>query len=151
MKSLNWKLDNESKMIGKYLCFKATSIREVKSLEFDSEEDGENVSDELVEETKTQTIVAWYTSDIPVNHGPEEYWGLPGLIMELNVDKTQYVCTKIVMNSKDRIEISEPTKGKEITQEKYKELMDKKMKEMHRNRGREGKGDHNRINISVGG
>jgi GLPGLI family protein len=32
---------------------------------------------------KDVTITAWYT-EIQVNQGPENYWGLPGLILEIN-------------------------------------------------------------------
>ena len=34
------------------------------------------------------TVTAWYTPQIPINQGPGEYWGLPGLILEINADKT---------------------------------------------------------------
>ena len=34
---------------------------------------------------KTIDIVAWYTPQIPVSHGPAEFGGLPGLILELKV------------------------------------------------------------------
>lgn len=139
LKSYDWKLGDESKMIGKYLCFKATSVREVERMEYD-----------LNGKEKTQVVTAWYTSDIPVNHGPDNYWGLPGLIMELNVDKTQYVCNKIVMNTKDKTEIKPPSKGKAITSNKFKELMKKKIKEMDLKSGREGKGDGH-FNIQIGG
>lgn len=150
LKQYDWKLEDESKMIGKYLCFKATAIREVKKMEFNSEHKDDKKSDEIKEKKEEQIITAWYTSDIPVNHGPDNFWGLPGLIMELNVDKTQYVCNKIVMNSKDKIEIKEPTKGKVITSEKFNELMQKKMKEMQDNRGREGRGDGHSFSIQGG-
>lgn len=151
LKPQDWKLEDESKMIGKYLCFKATAVRKVEKMEFASKHKNDKKANEVTKEKEEQTITAWYTSDIPVSHGPDNFWGLPGLIMELNVDKTQYVCNKIVMNSKDKIEIKEPTKGKVITSEKFNELMEKKMKEMDMNRGREGRGDGHSISIQVGG
>ena len=49
---------------------------------------------------KTIDIVAWYTPQIPVSHGPAEFGGLPGLILELTTDETVLLCSKIVMNPK---------------------------------------------------
>jgi GLPGLI family protein len=53
-----------------------------------------NFMDNL-EMPKDVTITAWYTPEIPVNQGPEN-WGLPGLILEINDGKTVMFenCTK---------------------------------------------------------
>ena len=73
---------------------------------------------------------AWYSPEIPVNQGPENYWGLPGLILEVNDGKTTILCSKIVLNSKDKVEIKAPTKGKEVSQKEFDETVKKKMEEM---------------------
>jgi GLPGLI family protein len=36
---------------------------------------------------KNQTIIAWFALDIPVSAGPDRYTGLPGLILEININK----------------------------------------------------------------
>ena len=77
----------------------------------------------------------WYTLDIPVNHGPGDYWGLPGLILELNSGNTTVLCSKIVLNPKEKMEIKEPTKGKEVSLEEYDEIIQEKMKEMEERMG----------------
>lgn len=148
LEELEWKLEDDSKIIGKYLCFKATALREVNRMEMsfssDSDEEG------LKETSENQLIVAWYTTDIPVSNGPAEFGGLPGLILELNADETQYVCTKIVMNTSENI--LEPTKGKVVNQEEYQKIMEKKMKEMRElYGGRKGKGDKGSFSIRIGG
>ena len=79
---------------------------------------------------KENTITAWYCPEIPVNQGPENYWGLPGLILEVNDGKTVMLCTKIVMNAKDKVEIKPATKGKQVTQTEYNDIVKKKMEEM---------------------
>ena len=81
-------------------------------------------------------VEAWYTPQIPVGHGPSEFWGLPGLILEVSAGNTTLLCSKIVMNPKEKIKIEAPDKGKEITKTAYKETITEKMQEMRNNRGR---------------
>lgn len=151
LENFDWKLEKESKMIGNYMCFKATVTREIEAIKHSTvKSDLKDIAKNLEKEKRTQVITAWYTTDIPVSHGPDKYWGLPGLIMELNVDKTQYVCTKIVMNPKDKVEIEAPTKGKKVTNEKFNEIMKKKLEEMDVNQGRKSK-DSKGFSFSIGG
>lgn len=48
-----------------------------------------NEAKKATAEKDGQTIVAWFTSKIPSKTGPESFWGLPGLILEVesNVDQ----------------------------------------------------------------
>jgi GLPGLI family protein len=74
-----------------------------------------------------------------VSQGPEGYWGLPGLILEVNDGKTTILCSKIVLNPKDKAEIKAPSNGKEVSQKEYDEIVVKKMEEMQEmNNGRGG-------------
>ena len=50
-------------------------------------------------------VEAWYTPQIPVGHGPAEYWGLPGLILEVSAGNTTMLCSKIVMNPAEKEKI----------------------------------------------
>jgi len=83
-----------------------------------------------VELPKEVTITAWYTPQIPISQGPENYWGLPGLILEINNGKTTILCTKVVLNSKDKKEIKPSTNGTVVTQKEYDDIAVKKMEEM---------------------
>lgn len=137
---LAWKLENETKQIGGYNCFKATAVREASKTDFrnlrmkkkeaDQKEDvgKTNLMDEL-DLPKEITITAWYTPEIPISQGPENYWGLPGLILEVNDGKTTILCSKVVLNLKDQVDIKAPTKGEVIAQKKYDETVVKKMEE----------------------
>ena len=87
---------------------------------------------------KEIVITAWYSPEIPVNQGPENYWGLPGLILEVNDGKTSILCSKIVMNTKEKVEIKAPSKGKEVTQKEYDEIVKNKMEEMREMYGGKG-------------
>ena len=153
---LNWKMESETRMIGGYNCFKATAVRPVSKSDFknyrlkkdDDKKEGEvkkedndkktNFMDDI-EIPKEITITAWYTPEIPVNQGPESYWGLPGLILEVNDGKTTILCSKVVLNAKEKVEIKAPTNGKVISQKEYDETVVKKMQEMSEmNEGRGG-------------
>ena len=152
---LDWKMESESRQIGGYTCFKATAVRATSKSDFRNfrPKKEEKKDDAVKTEDKTKktsfmdeldlpkevTITAWYTPEIPVNQGPESYWGLPGLILEVNDGKTVILCSKIVLNSKDKAEIKAPTNGKVISQKEYDDTVVKKMEEMREmNQGRGG-------------
>ena len=143
LQSNTWELVNETKNIGEYTCFKA-----IFSEEYTTQTINDNNEIETI--TKERTTTAWYTPQIPVNNGPENFQGLPGLILEINDGKLTLICSKIVMNPNKKIEIKEPIKGKEVTQEKFDEIMDKKNKEMME-RFQSRRGDGESIIIKVGG
>lgn len=136
----DWKMEQETKMIGKYLCFKATTPieRSVRpEIQFgrrnNTEEDRkerEKKEKELENVVEVILVTAWYTLDVPVSNGPGDYWGLPGLILEIDAGETKILCTKIVMNPKEKAEISEPSKGKVVTQIEYDQIVEEKTKEM---------------------
>ncbi len=152
LKVLDWKFEDESKMIGKHLCFKAIATKEVSQDSFRFGRRNRKKSEEKPKDSlKTIEIVAWYTVDIPVNHGPDEYWGLPGLILEVNADKTQIVCTKIVINPKEKAEIKEPIKGDVVDEKEFKKIRDKKMKEMREMYGGDRRKGGSSHRIMIGG
>lgn len=121
---MDWKLEKEIKNIGEYTCFKATYTREVTEQTFDS------ATNEMVEVKKDRVTTAWYTLDIPVQHGPAEFWGLPGLILEISDGDLTILCSKIVLNPEKGIAIEEADKGKVVTQEEFDAIQKKKTDEM---------------------
>ena len=133
---IKWVMGKEQKMIGNYLCFKATAqIKKPKTMTSvwrEAEKENDSIKDpskkELVEEYST--ITAWYTPQIPVSHGPAEFGGLPGLILELTTDTTVMLCTKVVMNPEKRIQISEPKKGEFVSRTEFENIVEVKTKEM---------------------
>ena len=161
--NLKWKMEAETRVIGGYTCYKATAVKAASKTDFRNfrpkrEEETKKETDKPAEEKKTNfmdavempkeiTITAWYTPEIPVNQGPEGYWGLPGLILEVNDGKTIILCSKVVLNPKDKVEIKAVTKGKVVTQKEYDETVIKKMEEFREmNQGRGGRGMEIRIN-----
>jgi GLPGLI family protein len=106
--SYDWELTGETKNIGNYTCYKAAYEIEEDDIIIDMI-DGEVKE---VKETIKRTIVAWYTPDIPISNGPNNYGGLPGLILEVNDGNETIMCSEIVLNPKEVKEIKEPIKGK---------------------------------------
>ncbi|MCB0424000.1 MAG: GLPGLI family protein, partial [Mangrovimonas sp.] len=60
-------------------------------------------------------------------------------ILEVNADRTTILCSKIVMNPEEKEEIKKPSKGKEVTQEEYNQIVKEKIEEMREMYG--GRGD----------
>jgi len=156
---LEWKMGAETKQIGQYTCFKATAVKKVDEFDWrsmrrrnDDEEkkEAEKAADtaktkdpmEEIEIPKEIEVTVWYTPQIPVSNGPAEYWGLPGLILEVNADRTTILCSKIVMNPEEKEAIKKPSKGKEVSQEEYNKIVKEKVEEMREMYGgREGRGN----------
>lgn len=136
LEKFDWKITNEQKKIGNYTCFKAQIIfpvteKEIKEYEeFKKKKEGDKTSFFSLSEPKEKIIEAWYTMEIPVSNGPGKYWGLPGLILELHESNTTYLCSKIVLNPSDKIEIKAPKNGKKVNQKEFDEIQEKKIKSM---------------------
>ncbi len=100
----NWKIQNDLKEVAGHVCMKA-----------------------YWEDTlKSQKITAWFAQDIPSSAGPERFCGLPGLILEVDVNNGGMIV------SADRIEPKKLTKeldppkkvkGKKVKESAYAELL----------------------------
>jgi GLPGLI family protein len=165
LSNLNWKMESETRIIGGYNCFKATAVIPVSQSDFrnlrsrgndnktadaEKKEDKEKKTNfmENLEMPKEKVVTAWYTPEIPVNQGPDKYWGLPGLILEVNDGTTVILCSKVVLNPKTKTDIKAPTKGKEISQKEFDETSLKKMQEMREMY--QGRGGNNGVQIRFG-
>lgn len=103
----DWVLTSESKIIGKFTCYKAVKKKIVKN------QKGEFVFD----------IIAWYTPEIPFGYGPKEYNGLPGLILELKDTHNTFFAKKIELNPKNKFRVKKFKEGKKITQTEYNKMV----------------------------
>lgn len=151
--SYKWQMTAETKKIGEYTCYKATAVVATDPTDFrnfrmrgsdkekEEKEKAAKAKDstdankktnfmEDIEQIKEKTIVAWYAPEIPINQGPDKYWGLPGLILEVNDGTTILLCSKIALNVKDKADIKAPKTGKVVSQKEYDETVKKKMEEM---------------------
>ncbi len=101
--SIHWDLKKDKKKIGSYVCYKAVTKRKKITLKG----------------TVIQNIVAWYTLDIPISHGPIGYGGLPGLILELHTGDYVYYTKRISLKLKKELFFQKPDNGIAVTQQEF--------------------------------
>jgi GLPGLI family protein len=84
----------------------------------------------------TLHITAWFTDAIPISAGPDNYCGLPGLILALDVNngRTVFVATE-VSTKVDASDVKQPKSGKQVTQAQFDDERKKVFAEMQQNRG----------------
>ncbi len=113
MEDVKWTLTNETKKIGNYNCYKAVA---------------DMGSKKTLGMTHVGPVIAWYTPDIPVSFGIQNFNGLPGLTLELIVNYNEgqiaFKAIEISLNGQEDIKIKRP-KGKEVTEEKYSSMIEK--------------------------
>lgn len=106
-----WKIsDEETKEIKGYTCKKATFTNEERKM----------------------NIVAWFTEQIPVSAGPDNYNSLMGLVLQVDINDGEIVTTasNIEFKKLGKGEIKIPTEGKKITQEEFRKMVEEQMKQM---------------------
>ncbi len=77
----------------------------------------------------TVSVEAWFAPEIPAPFGPDNYGGLPGLILMLSIDDGSklYEATSITLDTE--VEITVPDKGRPVTQEEFEKLVQERMEE----------------------
>ncbi len=100
---LEWELTQETKIIGGYLCYKAINTSS---------------------KNKKKKPVAWYTPQISASFGPKHYFGLPGLILELEESAVVFKAKEILLNPKQKVEIKS-SRGVKITKSEYNKKLRK--------------------------
>jgi GLPGLI family protein len=98
IRNLAWKLEEgETKSVLGYTCKKATA-----------------------KTSRGTDVVAWYSEDIPVASGPEQFIGLPGMILSLDANKGEIVFTAVSLDKNSFTKnLKVPSKGKKITHTEY--------------------------------
>lgn len=109
-----WKLTGGQKTILEYPCQEAVT-----------EEDG-------------KTVLAWFTPGIAVPAGPGKFGNLPGLVLAVDINDGEHTLQALSIELKpvDKELLERPRKGKKVTAEEYRAIVEEKMKEM----GAEGGG-----------
>lgn len=113
-----WKVMNKIKEVAGYMCMMAVTEDTIKK----------------------QKITAWFADNIPVSGGPQMYGGLPGMILELDVNDGDIVTTakeiKLRTVTAEELAMPKKQKGKKINTAKYSELLSNHIRDSikaHRN------------------
>jgi GLPGLI family protein len=98
-RKIHWKITDETREIAGYTCRRANAI----------------VMDSIY-------VVAFYTDKIHVSGGPENFGGLPGMILGLALphDNVTWFATKVTDMTVDEKTIAPPKKGKPVNQVQLK-------------------------------
>lgn len=102
----NWRILNELKDVAGHICMKAIANDPVKK----------------------QKVVAWFAQDIPHNGGPERYYGLPGLILELDINDGAVVISAEKIETKkltNELDLPKKMKGTKLKETEYQAMLQK--------------------------
>lgn len=109
-----WEITKETKVIGKYTCYKATCHVEYFS----------KIRNKVI----SFDPVVWFTYELPYPFGPKGIDGLPGLIIEASMNgRLYFYATKISLTSQYKIsEINLKKVKKELTLVEYEDMISNK-------------------------
>lgn len=105
-----WKIMNDMKEVAGHICMNAS----------------------LNDTLRKQNTIVWFALDIPISAGPDRFTGLPGIILEVDINNGALVMTA------DKIDLATLTteldapakiKGKKINMAEYNKLIAKQIKE----------------------
>ena len=112
--TIDWELTEESKRVGPYVCYKATA--EIRSKQINGMD-------------HTAPVKAWYTTEVPISFGIQNFNGLPGLIMELDAHhekgNIRFTALDIQFHPKHEIKIERPIGKNKISHEEYVSMIEK--------------------------
>lgn len=93
LRNLEWRITDETREIAGFECRKAVT----------------KICDSVY-------VVAFYTDQIAVSSGPEEFGGLPGMILGLAVPRlyTTWFATKLELVEPTTVQLAPPQKGKKV-------------------------------------
>ncbi len=110
LRAPDWKILNDLKEVAGHLCMNAS----------------------WEDTLKQQHVIAWFAMDIPISAGPERFFGLPGLILEVDVNNGgMLISADKIKEHKLSTELDLPkkAKGKKIAEADYNTLLKKHMDE----------------------
>jgi len=157
LKPLKWKISDETKTIAKHLCKKATTTVPAQTLRMGGGRQARNnmtdtsskSNSSMTPKTPTASntpvapketeVAVWYAEDIQASIGPDTFGGLPGAILEVDMDNGANVTTATEVSTKyAKKELVQPTKGDKMNRAQFQETMKKIIEDMQKSGGMGG-------------
>lgn len=90
-----------------------------------------------VDDRDSSMIEVWFTPEIPLSIGPENYFGLPGAVLMavINYNEKIYIATEIINHAVSDSRVQVPTRGKRVSRKEYEEISEKMMEEFRSRAG----------------
>ncbi len=108
MEEKAWKITEEEKEVAGYPCRKAT----------------------------LEDVTAWYAPELTISDGPGMYYGLPGMILEVETPSKQIRAIEVEFPEAGvQDKVNRPSKGKRISREEFDALKQQKMEELQNSGG----------------
>ncbi|PWA09637.1 GLPGLI family protein [Flavobacterium laiguense] len=96
-----WTITNETAVVNGFKCIKATTTKEIVP------------------------VTAWFCEEIPINDGPLEFWGLPGLIIKIELSVYSTITLDRIKITKEDFPINEPeNKSKQLSLNDFNNSID---------------------------
>ena len=116
LRPLKWKLEEDTMTIIGYLCHKATTSQAMRmQRRFGPNTD--TSANKTPPSAQQLPVVAWYTEAIESQAGPDNFYGLPGLILKTDLNNGTMVYTATGFENLDKDLVKAPANGKKITRE----------------------------------
>ncbi len=106
----NWKILNDIKEVAGHICMDAAWTDTIKQ----------------------QKVIAWFAMDMPLSSGPERFCGLPGMILEVDVNDGAMVITadKIELRPlTNEMDLPRKIKGKHVNEADYYRVLENHVKD----------------------
>jgi GLPGLI family protein len=104
LRGLDWKIQNDLKEVAGHICMKA-----------------------VYEDTlRKHKIEAWFAQDIPLSGGPERFYGLPGLILEVIFNEDALILTADKIDYKKlttELDTPKKLKGKRVVESQLNDVV----------------------------
>lgn len=144
LKTYKWKLEDDTLTILGYLCRKATTTQEAPVRRMRMGGPNADTTQNRAPAVTTQKVTVWYSDQLESQAGPAGFFGLPGLILKVDVNEGSavYIAQSVAASSKA---LKAPDGGKKITRAEYRNMMEQQMRNMRGPGGRGGGGAQIRV------